>query len=76
MDQILEGFLTLGLCMEEFFFLLQESAVIAAHAQQPIPFTSDGEQRAYQLMFTRVGYGAATGYVLVPGGPVNTAAVQ
>ena len=47
-----------------------------AHAQQPIPFTSDGEQRAYQLMFTRVGYGAATGYVLVPGGPVNTAAVQ
>jgi predicted nucleic acid-binding Zn-ribbon protein len=46
------------------------------HAQQPIPFTSDGEQRAYQLTFTRVVDGAAAGYLLLPGGPVNTAAAQ
>jgi len=47
-----------------------------AQAQQPVPFASVGEQRAYQLIFTRVVDGAATGYLLVPGSPVNTAAVQ
>jgi hypothetical protein len=47
-----------------------------AHAQQPTPFTSGNEQRAYQVIFTRVGDGTATGYLLLPGGPVNTASVQ
>jgi hypothetical protein len=48
-----------------------------ANAQQPIPFASGNEQRSYQLIFTRVGDNAATGYLLLPGGgPVNTAAVQ
>jgi hypothetical protein len=47
-----------------------------ANAQQPIPFASAGEQRSYQLIFTRVDDSGATGYLLVPGAPVNTAAVQ
>jgi hypothetical protein len=47
-----------------------------ANAQQPIPFASGNEQRAYQLIFTRVGDNAATGYLLMPGTPVSTAAVQ
>ena len=36
MDQIFQGFLALRLGMEEFFFLLQKRAVIAANAQQAI----------------------------------------
>src|SRR5437867_6620507 len=47
-----------------------------ANSQQPIPFAGAGEQRAYQLIFTRIEDGAAAGYLLVPGAPVNTAAVQ
>jgi hypothetical protein len=43
------------------------------NAQQPIAFASVGEQRPYQLVFTRVADNGATGYLLVPDAPVNTA---
>ena len=45
-----------------------------ANAQQPIPIASVGEERPYQLIFTRIENSGATGYLLVPGAPVNTAA--
>jgi predicted nucleic acid-binding Zn-ribbon protein len=45
-----------------------------ANAQRPIAFDSVGEERPYQLIFTRIGDTGATGYLLVPGAPVNTAA--
>jgi predicted nucleic acid-binding Zn-ribbon protein len=46
------------------------------NAQQPIALASVGEERPYQLVFTRVADNSATGYMLVPsapGAPVNTA---
>jgi predicted RNase H-like nuclease (RuvC/YqgF family) len=47
-----------------------------AGAQSPIPFASRGEERAYQLVFTRIGNGTASGYLLVPTSPVNTAELR
>jgi predicted RNase H-like nuclease (RuvC/YqgF family) len=35
-------------------------------AQKQIDFSSQSDQRAYQLTFTKIGRGSATGYVLVP----------
>jgi hypothetical protein len=35
-------------------------------AQQQIDFSSQSDQRAYRLMFTKIGKTGATGYVLVP----------
>jgi hypothetical protein len=44
-----------------------------ANAQRPVAFDSVGEDRPYQLIFTRIGESGAAGYLLVPGAPVNTA---
>ena len=47
-----------------------------ANAQQPIPFASVGEERSYQLIFTRIEDGGAAGYLLIPDAPVSTAAFR
>src|SRR5262249_5848805 len=46
------------------------------NALQPIPVASVGEERPYQLIFTRVENNGAAGYLLVPGAPLNTAAAR
>jgi len=46
------------------------------NALQPIPVASVGEERPYQLVFTRIENNGAAGYLLVPGAPVNTAAAR
>ena len=43
-----------------------------AGAQHPIAFSSQGDERAYQLVFTRIADGNAAGYILVPVTPVTT----
>jgi hypothetical protein len=45
-----------------------------AGAQNPIAFSSRGDDRASQLVFTRVAGQSAAGYLLVPDVPVKTAA--
>jgi hypothetical protein len=43
-----------------------------AGAQHPVAFSSRGDERAYQLVFTQVEDGSAAGYLLVPALPANT----
>jgi hypothetical protein len=47
-----------------------------AGAQRPVTFASQGDERTYHLVFTRVTPGAVTGYVLVPRTPLNTAGLR
>ncbi|HYR92207.1 MAG TPA: hypothetical protein VE422_49640 [Terriglobia bacterium] len=42
-----------------------------AGAQHPIAFSSQSDERAYQLVFTRIADGIAAGYIMVPVTPVS-----
>lgn len=43
-----------------------------AGAQHPIPFSTRGDNRGYELVITRVGDGSTTGYLLAPEPATNT----
>lgn len=43
-----------------------------AGAQHPIGFSSQDDDRACQLVFTRIADGSAAGYVLIPASPAST----
>jgi hypothetical protein len=44
-----------------------------AGAQHPVAFSSQGEERAYHVVFTQIGDRTAAGYLLIPSPPLNTA---
>jgi hypothetical protein len=47
-----------------------------ASVQRPIPFVTLGDERTFHLVFTGVKDGTATGYLLLPRLPLNTAALR
>ncbi len=47
-----------------------------AGVQHPVAFSSQGEERPYQVVFTRIADRSATGYLLIPTPPVNTATAE
>jgi CII-binding regulator of phage lambda lysogenization HflD len=53
------------------FVWLREAGV-----QHPIPFVTQGDERTFHLVFTGVKDGTATGYLLLPRPPLNTAALR